>query len=419
MKTTLTERLSASLYLPADISAPIADSEVAMKQMVNTLLIGAPLLLVWAFVFLYFDEIGAFLGFAGYALFNLGLLVLLSVRRLPATTVRTTYLCVHLAAGFLVILSLGGIANSTGVIFFLPLAAFAMITQRTREFLVWLGVTVGLVILIVVLQPWLRSSNNVPFWASTLFWGINFINFCGLLYWTLRAFFHQRDTALQLLQAEQLKSENLLLNILPPEIARVLKNEDRIIAEHVEQASILFADVVNFTPMSASMSPTELVSLLNEVFSQFDTLVDKYNLEKIKTIGDCYMVAAGVPRPRPDHAQALALLALDMQEYVCQNEIQGHPLQFRIGINSGPVIAGVIGRRKFSYDLWGDAVNTASRMESHGAGGTIQVTRSTFELIQHEFLCEARGQVRVKGKGEMDVWHVLGLNPQAQALQQS
>jgi len=108
-----------------------------------------------------------------------------------------------------------------------------------------------------------------------------------------------------------------------------------------------------------------------------------------------------------------------MQEYVCQNEIQGHPLQFRIGINSGPVIAGVIGRRKFSYDLWGDAVNTASRMESHGAGGTIQVTRSTFELIQHEFLCEARGQVRVKGKGEMDVWHVLGLNPQAQALQQS
>jgi len=419
MKPTLAERLSASLYEPAGSLTLIADSEVAMKQMVNTLLIGAPLLLVWAFVFLYFDEIGAFLGFAGYAVFNLGLLVLLSVRRLPATTVRTSYLCVHIAAGFLIILSLGGIANSTGVIFFLPLAAFAMITQRTREFLGWLGVTVGLVILIVVLQPWLRSSNNVPFGASTLFWGINFINFCGLLYWTLRAFFHQRDTALQLLQVEQLKSENLLLNILPPEIARILKNEDRIIAEHVEQASILFADVVNFTPMSASMSPTELVSLLNEVFSQFDTLVDKYNLEKIKTIGDCYMVAAGVPRPRPDHAQALARLALDMQEYVSQNEIQGHQLQFRIGINSGPVVAGVIGRRKFSYDLWGDAVNTASRMESHGAGGTIQITRSTYELIQHEFLCEARGQVSVKGKGEMDVWHILGLNPQAQALQQT
>ncbi len=191
-----------------------------------------------------------------------------------------------------------------------------------------------------------------------------------------------------MLQVEQQKSENLLLNILPPEIARVLKNENRIIADHIEQASILFADVVNFTPMSASMSPTELVSLLDEIFSQFDTLVDKYNLEKIKTIGDCYMVASGVPRPRPDHAQALACLALDMQEYVSQNEIQGHQLQFRIGINSGPVVAGVIGRRKFSYDLWGDAVNTASRMESHGAGGTIQITRSTYELIQHEFLCE-------------------------------
>ncbi|OGO30224.1 MAG: hypothetical protein A2Z16_03070 [Chloroflexi bacterium RBG_16_54_18] len=419
MKSTLAERLSQSLYEPADNLALTADFKAAMTQMVNTLLLGAPLLIGWAFVFLYFDEIGAFIGFAGYALFNLVMLALLSVRRLRATIVRTTYLCVHLAAGFYIILALGGIANSTGVIFFLPIAAFAMITQRTREFLGWLGATIGLVILAVALQPWLRSSNNVPFGASTIFWGINFANFSWILYWTLRAFFHQRDTALLLLQAEQLKSENLLLNILPPEIARVLKNENRIIADHIEQASILFADVVNFTPMSASMSPTELVSLLNEVFSQFDTLVDKYNLEKIKTIGDCYMVAAGVPRPRPDHAQALARLALDMQEYVSQNEIQGHQLQFRIGINSGPVVAGVIGRRKFSYDLWGDAVNTASRMESHGAGGTIQITRSTYELIQHEFLCEPHGQVSVKGKGEMDVWHVLRIHPQAQALQQT
>jgi len=332
--------------------------------------------------------------------------------------VRNIYIGVHLAATFLIILSLGGIANSTGIIIFLPMAALSMITQRTREFLVWLSATIVLVILAVVLQPWLRSSNNVPFGVSTLFWGINFVNFCLILYWILKAFFHQRDTALQLLQEEQHKSENLLLNILPADIARVLKNENRIIADHIEQASILFADVVNFTPMSASLSPTELVSLLDEIFSQFDTLVDKYNLEKIKTIGDCYMVASGVPRPRPDHAQALALLALDIQAYASQHEIQGHQLQFRIGINSGPVVAGVIGRRKFSYDLWGDAVNTASRMESHGAGGTIQITSSTYELIRNEFLCEARGQVSVKGKGQMDVWNVLGVNPQAQTLQQ-
>lgn len=407
MKPTLVERLSQALYEPTDSLALTADFGAAMKQMVITLLIGAPIMLVWAFIFLYFDEIGAFLGFASYAIFDVCLLALLSVRRLRATSVQSIYLSVHLAATFFIVLALGGIANSTGVIFFLPVAAFSMITQRTRRFLLWSGVTIFLVILAVALQPWLRSSNNVPFGASTLFWGINFVNFSWILYLNLQTFFHQRDTALQMLQEEQHKSESLLLNILPPEIARVLKNENRIIAEQCEHASILFADVVNFTPMSERLSPAGLVSLLDELFSQFDNLVDEYNLEKIKTIGDCYMVAAGVPRPRPDHAHALVRLALDMQEYVSQNEIQGHRLQLRVGIHSGPVVAGVIGRRKFSYDLWGDAVNTASRMESHGASGAIQVTRSTFELIQDEFVCEPHGQINVKGKGQMDVWYVL------------
>jgi len=407
MKLSLAERLSQNLSIPADFFSSASEASATMTQMVNTLLIGVPLLALWAFVFLYFGETLAALGFAGYALFDLGLLVLLSVRRLRATWVRSVYLSVHLAANFLIILALGGIANSTGVIFFLPIAAFAMITQPTRQFLSWLGATLGVVILLIALQPWLRTGNNVPFGVSTFFWGINFFNFFFILYSTLKAFFNQRDTALQLLQVEQRKSEGLLLNILPAEIARVLKNENRLIADHIDQASVLFADVVNFTPMSAGMSPVELVSLLNEVFSQFDALVEKHNLEKIKTIGDCYMVAAGVPTSRPDHAQALASLALDMQDYVSKNEILGRQLQFRIGINSGPVVAGVIGRRKFSYDLWGDAVNTASRMESHGAGGAIQITRSTYELIQHEFVCEPRGHIHIKGKGEMDVWHVI------------
>ena len=410
MKPTLSQRLSESLYWPAVKPGNIAEYKAGATQMVSTLMSGVPFLLAWAFVYLYFAEIGAFLVFSGYALFIAGLLALMSVKRLRGTWVRNLYLVVHLAANFLCVLALGGIANSSGVILFALLAPFAMITQSTRQFLGWLGATLGLVILAVVLQPWLRSSNQIPIGVSTVIWGNNIVNFSGILYWNLKAFFHQRDTALQMLQLEQLKSENLLLNILPAEIAQVLKNENRIIAEHVEQASILFADVVNFTPMSATMSPIELVSLLNEVFSQFDALVEKYNLEKIKTIGDCYMVAAGVPRPRPDHAQALARLALDMQAYVSQNEVQGRRLQFRIGINSGPVVAGVIGRRKFVYDLWGDAVNTASRMESHGAGGIIQITRATYELIQHEFVCEPRGQISVKGKGDIDVWHIVSYN---------
>lgn len=205
----------------------------------------------------------------------------------------------------------------------------------------------------------------------------------------------------------QERSENLLLNILPAEIAAILKTEPRTIADAFDGASILFADVVDFTPLSARMSPTETVELLNEVFSHFDTIVEKHGLEKIKTIGDCYMAAAGVPRPRPDHAQAIVRAAVEMRDYVAQNQFNGQQIEFRIGVNSGAVVAGVIGRKKFIYDLWGDAVNTASRMESHGEGGIIQITRNTYELVKNDFHCEPRGQVNVKGKGEMEVWRVI------------
>jgi guanylate cyclase len=210
------------------------------------------------------------------------------------------------------------------------------------------------------------------------------------------------------LRGEQIKSENLLLNILPREIAAILKNESRTIADHYTEASILFADMVGFTPLSARLAPVEVVELLNEAFSYFDSLVDKYNVEKIRTIGDSYMVVSGVPRRRSDHAQSLVHMALDMREYLATHTFQnGQRLSFRIGINSGPVIGGVIGKRKFVYDVWGDAVNIASRMESHGMSGTIQITRATYELIKNEFACESRGTVDVKGKGEMEAWLVL------------
>jgi guanylate cyclase len=219
-------------------------------------------------------------------------------------------------------------------------------------------------------------------------------------------FVWQNEILSNLVSIEQKKSEALLLNILPKEIVTILKNENRVIADQFESTSILFADVVDFTPMSATMTPTELVELLNEVYSYFDTLVEKYDLEKIKTIGDCYMVASGVPRRRSDHAIVLTRLALDIRDYVSQHEFCGHRLTFRIGLNSGSVVAGVIGRKKFIYDLWGDAVNTASRMESHSTGGFIQITETTYDLIKDEFVCEPRGTIQVKGKGEMPVWFV-------------
>jgi guanylate cyclase len=206
----------------------------------------------------------------------------------------------------------------------------------------------------------------------------------------------------------QQKSETLLLNILPKEIAAILKNESRTIADHYDEASVLFADMVGFTPLSAQLPPVEMVELLNEVFSFFDSLLDKYGVEKIRTIGDSYMVASGVPRGRSDHAQALAYMALEMRDYIASHTFRNNQrVNFRIGINSGSMIAGVIGRRKFVYDVWGDAVNIASRMESHGLGGAVQITQSTYQLIKDEFTCEPRGTVNVKGKGEMEVWLVV------------
>lgn len=230
----------------------------------------------------------------------------------------------------------------------------------------------------------------------------------GILAGTFNSMTASLQYTLDSLRLEQEKSENLLLNILPKDIAELLKKKPDSIAEQYSEASILFADVVNFTPMSSQMTPIELVGLLNQVFSQFDDLVEKYDLEKIKTIGDCYMVASGVPRPRQDHAQAITCLALDMQEIVRQSDYFGRRLTFRIGINSGPVVAGVIGRKKFIYDLWGDAVNTASRMESNGTGGLVQITRETYNLINDDFICESRGVINVKGKGELPVWFVRG-----------
>src|SRR4029078_4039033 len=171
----------------------------------------------------------------------------------------------------------------------------------------------------------------------------------------------------------QERSEMLLLNILPKEISEALKAEQKTIAAHHDAASILFADVVDFTPMAAEMTPLQLVELLNDVFQCFDLLVEKYDLEKIKTIGDCYMVAAGVPRARSDHAVVLVQLALDMREAVAARSFGGRHLTFRMGINSGPVVAGVIGRRKFIYDLWGEAVNVASPLEAHRQGGAVQL----------------------------------------------
>jgi class 3 adenylate cyclase len=209
-------------------------------------------------------------------------------------------------------------------------------------------------------------------------------------------------TAMRLLDKERERSERLLLNILPAPIAERLKTSEDSIAEHSDGVTVLFADIVGFTPLSARKTPRALVELLNRIFSEFDALADAYGLEKIKTIGDAYMAVAGLPEPRPDHAPRAARMALAMRDATARVSAEtGEPLALRIGLHSGPVVAGVIGRRKFAYDMWGDTVNTASRMESHSLPGAIQCTEATAMLLKGAFQLQPRGAMEIKGKGEM------------------
>ncbi|HJU00739.1 MAG TPA: adenylate/guanylate cyclase domain-containing protein, partial [Actinomycetes bacterium] len=213
----------------------------------------------------------------------------------------------------------------------------------------------------------------------------------------------------RLLQAEQERSEGLLLNVLPAPIAARLKQGEAVIADRFPEVTVLFADLVDFTAASDRSSPERVVQVLAELFAAFDRLAAGHRLEKIKTVGDAYMVAGGLPTPRLDHAEAVAEMALALREEVGRHlDPAGRPLQLRIGIDSGPVVAGVIGTAKFSYDLWGDTVNTASRMESTGVPGCIQVTERTWRRLRDRYRFERRGPVQVKGKGELVTWFLVG-----------
>lgn len=222
----------------------------------------------------------------------------------------------------------------------------------------------------------------------------------------------ERKRASLALEAEKEKSEQLLLNILPQPIATRLKQQQGTIADHFAEVTVLFADIVDFTRLATELSPQATVIMLNEIFSTFDALAEKHGLEKIKTIGDAYMVVGGLPEHRDDHAAAIAEMALDMQTAIkAFSQQQERPVTMRIGINTGPVVAGVIGTKKFIYDLWGDTVNIASRMESSGIAGEIQVTQATYAALQGNFEFNPRGEIPIKGKGMMETYLLRDRKP--------
>jgi adenylate cyclase len=317
---------------------------------------------------------------------------------------RRSQLWLTLVLPFALQWSLGGFGNSSAVslwAFAAPLGALLFV--GAREATPWFLGFVGLVAVSAAIDPALAGgAPYIPRGVVVAFFALNIAGVATTSYVLLQYFVRARERALA-------TSERLLLNVLPAPVAVRLKHGDETIADACPEVTVLFADIVGFTPLSERLPAAELVGVLDRVFARWDALATQLGVEKIKTIGDAYMVAAGIPLPRKDHAEAIAEMALAMGPEVARVAAEtGLALEVRIGIDSGPVVAGVIGRAKFSYDLWGDTVNTASRMESHAAPGTIQVSPRASARLHERYELQPRGTVEVKGKGAMSPYLLVG-----------
>jgi adenylate cyclase len=381
-----------------------ADERFRKRLLVGVALVILPIGFIWGCLYWAVGERGVALTPWAYVTGSaVSLFVFARTRNFAF--LRTAQQVLILVGPFLGTVMLGGLDESSSVILwslFAPLGAVAF--DRPGRAWPWFAAFVANVVLALALSEVVRPNGaDLPVAFVRTFDVLNIVVVSAVAMVLLVTFARGREIA-------QARVESLLLNVLPADIAQRLQSDPNAIADHFDEASILFADVVDFTPLSSRLDAREVVGLLDRLFTSFDELVDRYGVEKIKTIGDCYMVAAGVPRERPDHAQALAKLAFEMRECAkkCLPEGAGRDLRLRIGISSGPVVAGVIGRRRFLYDLWGDTVNMASRMESHGTADAIQITRPTWELLRDDFVVEPLGLVDVKGKGPVETWRLLG-----------
>jgi adenylate cyclase len=400
MTTALRDR---ALSLGAD-PRDTADERFQKRLLVGVALLILPIALAWGCMYWAFGEHGVALTPWAYVAGSAISLVVFARTR-SSTFLRTAQFLLILVAPAAGTIMVGGLDESSSVLMWSLLAPLGAVAfDKPGRAWPWFGGFVAAVLLSVALSEVVRPEGaDLPNGFVRTFDVLNIVLVSFIAVLLLVTFARGRETA-------QARVEALLLNVLPAEVAQRLQSEPNSIADHFDDASILFADVVDFTPLSSRLDAREVVELLDRLFTSFDELVDRHDVEKIKTIGDCYMVAAGVPTPRQDHAQALARLALEMGECArnCLPEGTEHDLRLRIGISSGPVVAGVIGRRRFLYDLWGDTVNMASRMESHGSPDAIQITRSTWELLRDEYETEPLGLVDVKGKGTVETWRLVG-----------
>jgi guanylate cyclase len=312
-----------------------------------------------------------------------------------------TELVMWLSLPLLLQASVGGFRESSAVAlwaFTAPLGALLFLGARraTPWFVAFLGATVAL----GVLEPHLHGEGHVPTEIVITFFVLNVLGVSTTVFVVIRYFIGERERILDALRIEQDRSERLLLNVLPPSIAQRLKEQPAVIADAFDSATVLFADIVGFTAYASAQPPEDVVGVLNDLFSRFDRIAERHGIEKIKTVGDGYMAVAGLPEPRADHDEAILDAALDMRNAIHRfTHETGVDLAIRIGIATGPVVAGVIGNKKFSYDVWGDTVNMASRMESHGVAGAIQVTSAVKARLVDRYEFEKRAPVNIKGKG--------------------
>ena len=315
------------------------------------------------------------------------------------------------------------IGTDSGVQFYFLVSASLAVLVLGVEHVMLASIVVSLgAALVIFLQFTVPQDTGIqPRWALDTAFVTTTAGACLLIFLTVWYAMREVSRAEAAMEVEYSRSEALLTNILPATVAAKLKDPAHgTIADRYDDAAILFADIAGYTEQSSEISPTELVRFLDRLYTTFDRLVDRHGLEKIKTTGDAYMVVSGAPTPRPDHIEAIADLALDLCRAVAElRDPRGEPVPMRMGIAAGPVVAGVVGARRFFYDVWGDAVNVASRMESTDIIGRIQLPQNVFERLRHDFVLEERGEIEVKGKGVMRTWFLVARKPAVETQSES
>ena len=398
------------------------DKVIAQDERIRekTFLLMVPLFalagLIWSLLYYYYGARTSAIIPGGYGIISFISLLIFRWRK-NFDVFRTIQLVLILILPCLLHLSLGDFVSSSAVIIWSTLCPIgALAFHNSKAAIYWFLLFLAALVAVFFLENRLFPiETRLPAYLVTILFVMNIAGVTFLTFFVLRYFVNQNELVKEklkeeqaLLAAEREKSENLLLNILPSPIAKRLKDGETVIADEHSEAAVLFADLVGFTNISQHIKPDLLVKNLNKIFTHFDNLAEEFSLEKIKTIGDSYMVASGLIELKNEHTRHIADFALAIASSIQKFTLDGKTnCDIRIGIDIGVVIAGVIGSKKFSYDIWGDAVNTASRMESSGEAGKIQISEKFYEEIKADYECQYRGQTDIRGKGKMNLYFLL------------